>query len=397
MKKRTNEEFLKELTNLNNGITALDKYIDNKTKIRFRCRYGHIWLASPQDILYGKSGCPFCSGRYPILGETDLWTTRPDIARMMKNKDDGYKYSQGSHKQVDFICPNCGAVLHKEIKTVCQQGIGCKYCSDHISYPNKFIREVLKYTDVINIEPEWSPEWIGQYRYDIYFEKDNKPYIVEMDGGLGHGCREIRSKDRLTSKEVDVIKDTEAMNHNITLIRIDCNYGKIYNRFEYIRDNIINSQLSKIIDLSYVDWDSCNINATSSYVILASKLFNDGSSVQDISDFCGYSTHTIRQWLYQAEKIGLCDCAVIHGTKRGTKPYKVKVNQYSMNGDYIKTFESVTAAHNETGIPSENICSCYKHKYKHAGNYRWFEVSDPTQPDPTKIIPNKMIKEEQLQ
>ena len=50
MKKRTNEEFLKELTNLNNSITALDKYIDNKTKIRFRCRYGHISITTRHII-----------------------------------------------------------------------------------------------------------------------------------------------------------------------------------------------------------------------------------------------------------------------------------------------------------------------------------------------------------
>lgn len=387
-KRKINEEFMMQLNLLNNGISTSDTYINRRTKMNFYCKKLHNWSAFPDKILDGV-GCPYCSGRLPVVGETDLWTTRPDIAKLLKNPENGYRYSQGSHQQVDFICPNCGAILHKEIKAVCQQGIGCKYCSDHISYPNKFIREVLKYTNVSNIIPEWSPEWIGQYRYDIYFEKDNKPYIVEMDGGLGHGNREIRSEDRLSSKEVDVIKDIGATNHNITLIRIDCDYKLIDRRFEYIKNKINNSKLSEIVDLSCVDWDSCNMYAMSSYVILVSKLFNDGCDVRDISDLCGYCTHTIRQWLYQAEKMGLCDCTGVHKTKRGTKPYKVKVNQYFMNGDYIKTFESITAAHNETGIPGENICSCYKHKYKHAGNYLWFEVSDPTQPDKTKILQNK--------
>jgi hypothetical protein len=246
------------------------------------------------------------------VGETDLWTTRPDVAVLLVNKDEGYKYGRGSHKKVYIICPKCGAILYKEIKTVCQQGLGCQYCSDHISYPNKFIREMLRQTDATNVSPEWSPDWIGRLRYDVYFEKDNKMYIIEMDGGLGHGRREIVSEDRLSGKEIDKIKDDEARKHNITLIRIDCDYIKISERFEYIKNNILCSELSAILDLKDIDWDECDKMSLSSYVVLSARLFNEGYSIKHISNLYNYCTKTIREWLYQAEKIGLCDCSVIH-------------------------------------------------------------------------------------
>lgn len=388
-KKLTNEEFQNKLLHLREAgsdVFTDDLYQGNKRYIDFYCSKMHYWPAFPNHILKG-SGCPYCSGRFPIVGETDLWTTRPDIAIMLKNKDDGYKYSRGSHKYVDFICPDCGAILNKEIKTVCQQGLGCKYCSDHISYPNKFIREILKHTDAKNVIPEWSPEWIGGYRYDIYFTINNQEYIIEMDGGLGHNNREIRSGNRLTGAEVDAIKDHEAKAHNIILIRIDCNYEKISERFEYIRNNVICSELSDIIDLSGVPWSECNRLSMVSYVIGSAKMFNAGVSIQDISDYYNYSTHTIRQWLYQAEEIGICDCTAIRGTKRGTKPYKVCLHQYSMDGDYIATYESATKAHQMTGVLGEYICRSYK-DHKPAGGFLWFEASDPTQPDKTKIIFN---------
>lgn len=386
-KRLTNEEFQKRLSKLRDGgadVFADGLYCGDKKYMDFYCSKKHHWPAFPNCIFRG-SGCPYCSGRLPIVGETDLWTTRPDVASILKNQGDGYKYSHGSHQHVDFICPDCGVILNKEIKAVCEQGLGCKYCSDHISYPNKFIRAVLKYTDVENIIPEWSPEWIGGCRYDMYFTKHNQAYIVEMDGGLGHNNREIRNESRLTGAEVDAIKDHKAKVHNITLIRIDCNYEKISERFEYIRNNIMHSKLSDIIDLSGVHWDECNRLSVTSYVIGAAKMFNEGSSVQDISSYYNYCTHTIRQWLYQAEELGLCDCTEIRGTKRGTKPYKVHLHQYSTRGDYIGTYESATAAYKATGILCEYICRSYK-THRPAGGYLWFEASDPTQPDKSKII-----------
>ena len=40
------------------------------------------------------------------------------------------------------------------------------------------------------------------------------------------------------SKSIDDYKDEQARLHNIEVIRIDCNYNSIENRFAYIKQNL---------------------------------------------------------------------------------------------------------------------------------------------------------------
>lgn len=54
-----------------------------------------------------------------IKGKTDLWTTSPNVAAMLVDKELGYTVTNGSHKKTDFICSNCGAIVkNKEIRRV---------------------------------------------------------------------------------------------------------------------------------------------------------------------------------------------------------------------------------------------------------------------------------------
>ena len=142
-------------------------------------------------------------------GETDLWTTRPDIAQLLVDPEDGYLYSQFSHKKIKFLCPICKNQFLQDLNHVSQRGLSCPNCSDNISFPNKFMREILLSLNV-DFEPEYSPIWIKPKRYDFYFEHNNKKYIIEMDGGLGHGNDPPNGTfwfDKDLSKSLDEYKD----------------------------------------------------------------------------------------------------------------------------------------------------------------------------------------------
>lgn len=46
-----------------------------------------------------------------------------------------------------------------------------------------------------------------------------------------------------------------------------------------------------------------------------------------------------------------------------------KVNQYDLNGNYIKTFNSIIEAQKEVG--STHICQCLKGKFEQTKGYKW--------------------------
>ncbi len=49
-------------------------------KVYWKCNNNHSWQTSPHARISGKTGCPFCAGKLPIIGKTDLATVFPDIA-----------------------------------------------------------------------------------------------------------------------------------------------------------------------------------------------------------------------------------------------------------------------------------------------------------------------------
>lgn len=62
MRKKTNDEFIKDLMKVNSEVEVIEKYIDSKTKIKIKCKKcGHIWPAAPSNLLRGN-GCPNCYG-----------------------------------------------------------------------------------------------------------------------------------------------------------------------------------------------------------------------------------------------------------------------------------------------------------------------------------------------
>lgn len=77
-------------------------------------------------------------------------------------------------------------------------------------------------------------------------------------------------------------------------------------------------------------------------------------------------------------------------------PRSRAVAQYDKNGNFILLWSCISDAAKELGIHRSDISTCCsnKGKLKSAGGFVWYYADDPTQPDPTKIIPNKMIKGE---
>lgn len=60
MRKKTHQEFIEEMKNINSDFQILTKYETGKTKVKVKCnRCGNIWMATPENLLQGK-GCKKC-------------------------------------------------------------------------------------------------------------------------------------------------------------------------------------------------------------------------------------------------------------------------------------------------------------------------------------------------
>ncbi|WP_291631387.1 hypothetical protein [Clostridium sp.] len=58
---KTHEQFIQELQEINPNIEILGEYVNNHTKIKYRCKIdGNIWYAIPHSLLSGQ-GCPKCN------------------------------------------------------------------------------------------------------------------------------------------------------------------------------------------------------------------------------------------------------------------------------------------------------------------------------------------------
>lgn len=300
--RKAHDQFVEEVREMNNGIVPLGFYVNSQTDIPFQCKRGHIWSSSPNKILQGEC-CPYCSGHRVLPGFNDVSTIRPDVGVLMTNPHDKYKYTSYSSQKIDFTCPICGRIQKKRITNVSTYGFACEYCSDGISYPNKFGRAFFDQLLPNKYETEYSPNWAGSYLYDVHFILNHTSYLVEWDGAFHYEDKEIYGKTLSERQEVDEIKNKLAEDNNMHLIRINCTQSDK----EYIKSNILNSELNMLFDLSNIDWTMCDKRAQKNLVNIVCDLYSSGTtSIKDIANKLHISRNTVRDYLKRGTELGWC-------------------------------------------------------------------------------------------
>ena len=77
----------------------------SNTPVEWRCQNGHVWTALVANRTAKKgTNCPYCFGRYPIVGETDLATTRPDLAAELLDPALATALTTSSNKKIKWRC-----------------------------------------------------------------------------------------------------------------------------------------------------------------------------------------------------------------------------------------------------------------------------------------------------
>lgn len=303
--KKTHEEFLSEMDEINPNIDIISKYLTDNQHVICKCKKdGYVWKSTPSNLLRGK-GCPVCTNHKVLAGVNDFATLRPELVQYFKNPNIAKTISLHSRKKIECICPKCKHTdyISANLLTV-NNGYSCPLCSDGISYPNKFSRAFLSQLPVNNLQFEWNPEWAFNYRYDNYFEYNGKSYVLEMDGGFHYMDNPFNGESKDVVKERDNEKDFLAKNHDVNIIRIDSRKSTK----EYLSFNILHSDLNTIFDLSNINWDECDLYAKSSIFIKVCKTFNEEKlDSKSLAKKFNISTNTVVKYLNAGTNLNLCN------------------------------------------------------------------------------------------
>lgn len=360
-------QFKKEVYDLvGDEYEVTGEYINYSTPLHFihhaENNINHEFDMAPAVFKRGAR-CYCCNSiNKVIIGYNDLWTTHPSLCEHLLDKNDGFIHSKSYKKLLNWVCPNCGKVFEQAVSNVIRNnGLSCHYCSDGISYPNKFIYNLLNEfkNDLDYLEREYSPDWCvfkdtkARGKYDLFFIYKLQKYIVEMDGGFHY--KEYNNVVPLEYiKARDIEKEKLATEHNIVLIRIDCNYTYPENRFNYITNNIMNSYLASLFELSNINFEEINRKCENSVVIETGDLWNNGFTISEIKEKLNLGLTTIRSYLLRCNDLGYTNYNPVDSFNRSVGT-KVK---YLVTG---KIYNTIEKAHEDTGVAKNTI-------YRHARN-----------------------------
>ena len=137
----------------NGDLTPSDVRFNQDTKVWWRCDKGHEWEAVVGSRTYDGRGCPYCSGRFAISGETDLQTIDRELCmdwHPTKNGDlKPYMVSPGSDRKV-WWKGKCGHEWESSIYNY-RKSRNCPYCTNTRVLPG--------FNDLATKDPELSKEW----------------------------------------------------------------------------------------------------------------------------------------------------------------------------------------------------------------------------------------------
>ena len=301
----------------------INRFIDHGKKYTIKClTCGYKFERTETDVERGR-GCPCCSGRIVIPGINDMWTTNPGLANLLADPEDGHRYTEFANQVVDWECPDCGEITRKMISVVNRIGLSCNSCGRGISYPNRFIFNLLRELNV-NFKSEKIFDWSEGRIYDFYLEDYN--CIIEA-----HGMQHYRNCGfTINVKEqqkIDKYKENIARNNKIDkYIIIDCRYSDA----KYIMDNIKNSLLGQMFDLSNINIDELDKKSSTKMMFEINELYKNGIEVKEISQIYGLTVNSTYNYLHKAEKMNLIKFDYNKSKKiRGVNSHKTYYQNHS--------------------------------------------------------------------
>lgn len=156
-RKKTHEEYVKEINDLGLNVEVLEEYVNAQTKILHRCTTHNVeWYSLPNNILAGK-GCPECR-------------REKTQKKLLKCKKDYIEELKIKNPAVELVGDYCGA----RVKTL-------HHCTVHDVYWNALPTNILKGQGCSQCRSQkahdHNPKKINQRDYEMRIN-ESLPHIV---------------------------------------------------------------------------------------------------------------------------------------------------------------------------------------------------------------------------
>lgn len=325
----------------------------------------------------GGCGCACCGGRLTQPGINDVATTSKNIVDYFYDKTEANKWTKASQHKIKIVCPVCNTIQPNKIQigNLVHEGFDCINCGNSISYPERLMYFLLKEIDVkfdIHKVFDWSKSVYDEYdkqfhkrEYDFYVPCINS--IIEMHGSQHYRLTFSWDKSSNTQyslehrQKIDSVKEKLAKENGYNYIIIDCNNSTK----NYIKNNIIQSKLSTLFNLSNIDWDKISRKALNGIakLVVDEKEKNPTKTSPELAEKYNVSLSSVLRWLKNANLYNAEFENKNSGLKRSYPVYSPELN---------KAFRSIRLASEEIGVGSKTINSAINPnipKQTHAGKH----------------------------
>ena len=433
-KRKTHEDFLKELSVINPNIEIMDKYQTNNTKIKCRCKLDEYeWFAIPINLLRGE-GCPEC-GRVKVskmftkshekfVEELEYINSNIEIIGNYKNnktkikcrcKIDGYEWEAiPIHLLRGIGCPVCSNRIIisgvNDIKTTHPSFVKYfKNIDDSTKYSSGSAKKITCICPDCGYEKNMPLYHLINYGFACHKCGDgvsypNKFIRLMLDQLLGNDvfyewnddwCGAYRYDSYFIVNEKQYIveadggwhyQDNKLSNISVDKTReIDNLKDRMAREHDitviridcrqsdknYILNNIMLSPLSEIFDLSCIDWDRCNEFACKNLIKEVCNIYrNYEYNIDYLSSLFHLHKRTIQSYLVKGNEIGWCKYTL----KKAKKPIDV----FDLQNNKLYSFESVrqcvdrlSIIYNMNFAYNSVVNACEKLKSYKGFNFKW--------------------------
>lgn len=335
---------------------------------------GHEWNSVIRDRAANNNGCPYCCNKKTLMGFNDIATTHPELIHLLLNKEDGFKYSYGSTKKINWKCNKCGNIINKSPNEVTQRKLNCQSCSDGISLAEKVIFNLLKAKNLL-FDKEIGFDWSLKKRYDFFLPELNT--IIEVHGKQHYngGFKSLGGNDLSFEQANDQMKHKLAIENGIAkYIVIDASETSL----STFKREIIKSEIANIVDLNQINWEEIFQASSKSVLIEVCIKWNNGErNFSNIAKEFGIAKCTVSDYLKRGADMNICTYTTEEATANSSLIPKRCVVQLSLANDYIAAYTSMAEAKQQNNFNSHSgISNCCSGRQKIAHGYRWMYLED---------------------